>query len=119
MKHLFLPLVIATGLALSANSTWAQGDLHDPTRPSSTLTTSAHAATVTAPDNLQMLLIGRQRSFAMMDGVIVKPGESFNQWQLVSIGRQSVVMRNAALTEEISIHPSVVKTVNQPSRSRP
>jgi hypothetical protein len=84
-------------------------------------------------ENIQMLVIGRQRAFAMIDGVLVKPGESVNQWQLVSIGRQGVVMRNATVTQEFSISPSVVKTVrtansknsskdsidNQPSRNRP
>jgi hypothetical protein len=63
-----------------------------------------------------MLVIGRKRTFAMMDGVVVKPGESVNQWQLVSIGSQGVVMRNAAVTKEISINPSVVKTVRSEER---
>jgi len=80
-----------------------------------------------------MLVIGRQRAFAMINGVLVKHGESVNQWQLVSIDRQGVVMRNASVIQEFSISPSVVKTVrtsnpknsssdsvdNKPSRNRP
>lgn len=119
MKHLFTPQLIVLYLALNANLSWAQGDVHDPMRPPANLSVASTPASVSVPDNVQMLLKGEQRSFAMVDGVIVKPGESLKAWRLVSIGSHSVVMRHAAATEEISIHPAVVKTVKQPSRSRP
>ena len=137
MKHIFRPLFIAAWWAMGSSALWAQGSLHDPMRPPSQAPFSAQAP---APDtaqpsgeNIQMLVIGRQRTFAVIDGVLVKPGESVNQWQLVSIGRQGVVMRNASVTQEFSISPSVVKTVrtanrknssndsvdNKPSRNHP
>jgi hypothetical protein len=116
MKYLPSSLVIAAGLALGMGSAWAQSELHDPTRPPVNLSANANVSTVTTttPDNVQMLLVGRQRSFAMIDGVMVKPGDMFNQWQLISIGRESVVMRNASVTEEISLNPLVVKTRRSP-----
>jgi len=131
MKHIRSSHVIAFGFALSVGSLWAQGTLHDPTRPPSNVSASVAAAMAAVPEGsslnaeaqkpsgerIQMLLIGRHRSFAMIDGVVVKLGESLNQWQLVSIDRQSVVMRNAAVTEEISINPSVVKTARSTNRS--
>lgn len=147
MKNVLHPLIMTVCLSLGATSLWAQGALHDPTRPSDKTSFSRPAAPATgvvsevtnsdgstsAAQSIQMLVIGRQRAFALIDGVLVKPGESLNQWQLVSIHRQSVVMRNAAVTQEISISPSVVKTVrttnrksssqdpivNQPSRNSP
>jgi len=119
MKQLFTSRLIALCLALHTHSSWAQGDVHDPMRPPANLAAASKPASVAAPENVQMLLMGGQRSFAMVDGVIVKPGESLKAWRLVSIGSHSVVMRHAAVTEEISIHPAVVKTVKQPTRSRP
>jgi len=115
MKHLHASLVCAAGIALSMGSLCAQVELHDPTRPPSNLSAIANGAFEKAStENIQMLLIGRDRSFVMMDGVVVKPGEMFNQWQLVSIGHQSVVMRNASVTQEISLSPLVVKTRRSP-----
>ena len=147
MKNALYPLIMTAWLSLSATSLWAQGALQDPTRPPEKTAISRSVTPVTgavsgpessdaakpAAENIQMLVIGRQRAFALIDGVLVKPGDSLNQWQLVSIHRQSVVMRNAAVTQEISISPSVVKTVrttnrksssqdpivNQPSRNSP
>ena len=137
MKHTFRPLFFAAWLALGANALWAQSGLHDPMRPPNQASFSAQAPAADAAqpssENIQMLVIGRQRAFAMINGVLLKPGESVNEWQLVSIDRQGVVMRNATVTQEFSISPSVVKTVrtanpknsskdsidNQPSRNRP
>ncbi len=111
MKHIHPPLLIALGLAFGVGSLWAQSELHDPTRPPNSPAVNAKVASVsTTPDNIQMLLVGPQRSFAVIDGVVLKPGDNLNQWQLVSIGKQSVVMRNATTTEEINLNPSVVKT---------
>ena len=137
MKYKLRPLFFTACLAMCASSLWAQSGLHDPLRPADPAPFSAQVSASDAHqpsgENIQMLVIGRQRAFALIDGVLVKPGESLNQWQLVSIHRQSVVMRNAAVTQEISISPSVVKTVrttnrksssqdpivNQPSRNSP
>jgi hypothetical protein len=116
MKHLLTPSLMAACCVLSVSSLWAQSELHDPTRPPSSLSISANVESSSTPESIQMLVIGRKRTFAMMDGVVVKPGESVNQWQLVSIGSQGVVMRNAAVTKEISINPSVVKTVRSEER---
>ena len=118
MKYLASLFAIVTGFVLSAPAFCAQDELHDPTRPLINVTASAMVSAENAsPENLQMLLIGRQRSYALIDGVVVKPGDMLNQWELVSIGSQSVVMRNASLTEEISLNPSVVKTLRSPKRS--
>lgn len=137
MKHTSRFLLLATGLAVGTVPVWAQNSLHDPMRPPSPATLSAQVAASDAAkptsENIQMLVIGRQRAFAVIDGVLVKPGESVNQWELVSISHQGVVMRNASVTQEFSINPSVVKTIrspnvknnsfdsvdNKPSRSRP
>lgn len=130
MRNVLHSLIVTTWLSLSATSIGAQSALHDPTRPpdKTSLGRSVAPAIGTineavnndeskpTPESIQMLVIGRQRKFALIDGVLVKPGESLNQWQLVSISRQSVVMRNAAVTQEISISPSVVKTVHTPNR---
>jgi hypothetical protein len=137
MKYKLRPLFFTACLATCASSLWAQSGLHDPMRPVDPAPfsgqVSASDATQPSGENIQMLVIGRQRAFAMINGVLVKPGESVNQWQLVSIDRQGVVMRNASVIQEFSISPSVVKTVrtsnpknsssdsvdNKPSRNRP
>lgn len=137
MKYKLRPLFFTACLAMCASSLLAQSGLHDPMRPADPAPFSAQVSASDAHqpsgENIQMLVIGRQRAFAMINGVLVKPGESVNQWQLVSIDRQGVVMRNASVIQEFSISPSVVKTVrtsnpknsssdsvdNKPSRNRP
>lgn len=137
MKHMFKPLFFVASW-LAGGALWAQSGLHDPMRPLNVASSHAQvsdsdAAAKPAGENIQMLMIGRQRAFAVIDGVLVKPGESVNQWQLVSIGHQGVVMRNASVTQEFRINPAVVKTVrnsnqknsshdpvdNKPSRNHP
>ncbi len=120
MNYALRSIFLTAWLTCGVSSGWAQSSLHDPMRPPSATSFAAQLPTSDAAnpagEKIQMLIIGRQRAFAMIDGLLVKPGESVNQWQLVSIGHQSVVMRNASVTQEISINPSVVKTIRRPSQ---
>ena len=118
MTHTPASLFCALTMVLSTGALWAQGGLHDPTRPPSNVDAKARVSSGSATaDNIQMLVIGRERSFAMLDGEVVMLGGTFNQWQLISMDSQSVVMRNATLTEEINLNPSVAKTLRTAKRS--
>ena len=125
MRYLLIWMrCFAFGMLLCANAVQAQSLMHDPMRPlvptspSGTLL-AAHDSAV-APlsvedikpsgNSIRMLVIGRDRSFAVMDGQLLEPGNSFKHWKLLSIGPQSVVMRNAASTQVIDINPGVIKT---------
>ncbi len=139
-------MALATLLA-GVGPVCAQTDLHDPMRPIGVAAASALTASVSlgSPDtevvaapqplagSINVLVIGAQRQFALIDGVLVHPGESVNQWRLVSIHHQGVVMRHASQIQEIKLHPSAVKTIrpthvngstsdpvdNKPSRKLP
>lgn len=117
--------------AMGTSICHAQSSLHDPFRPPNAFISNGNSENISATNGssipkddsttsgveLKMLLIGQKRSYALIEGRLLKPGDSINQWKLVSIGNQSVVMRNASMTEKISINPSVVKTIRVSKKS--
>lgn len=115
----------AFSLLLGSHALQAQDLLHDPMRPlistndaGTPLTTPGSAAARFAAEDrppsgasVRMLVIGREKSVAIIDGQLMELGNNLKQWQLISIGPHSVVMRNAATTHVIGIHPAVIKTL--------
>jgi hypothetical protein len=131
-----LALLIASGVSPLGAQELGRELLHDPTRPPQSLAVEGSTEALQAQasrERIQMLVIGESRKFAIIDGVMVTPGALLNQWRLVRIDTQGVVMQSASGAQKISIHPAVVKTVrpvrrsnsgpeliqNQPTRTRP
>jgi hypothetical protein len=131
MKPHSLPTLFALLGSLSASFGHTQTILYDPFRPPNALLPNTSSENNSATNNrsmpqansnmyggkVQMLLIGQHRSTALIDGHVLKLGELINQWKLVSIDPQNIVMRNASVTEKISINPSVVKTIRATKQS--
>lgn len=106
-------VVVGTCFSFAQEIQEPQGPLHDPTRPPQTGTMGRIGAGAVTPstERIQMLLIGESRKYAIVDGVLLKPGDLHNQWRLSIINPESVVMRNASGTRVIRVSPSVVKTL--------
>jgi hypothetical protein len=128
MKSMIQGLLMV-GLLMSMGSGFGQStdaatSLRDPTRPppgllrvygnSKALAESdgraANAAGM-SDSRVQVLKIGRSRQFAIIDGQLMQPGDVVDQWRLVSIQSQGVVLQSATETQTISSTPLVEKTL--------
>ena len=134
MKPMFKLLCVTACAWLLAPSLGAQPVLRDPTRPSDISPAPVVSAPsnglpdgnpngdyvlapISAPERVGVLLIGSSRQYAVIDGVVVKPGQSVNQWRLLSIHSQGVVMQGASGTQTLKVSPLVVKTLRSADRA--
>lgn len=109
------PVAVAL-LALAAAGVHAQSD---PTKPSAAwLAAQAKAQGQKEPDpgessgpaNAQILLSSGSRRFVVVDGHVVRPGESYNGAKLVAIGESGAVWDRGGTRESPSMTPAVQKT---------
>ncbi|MBS0370704.1 MAG: hypothetical protein JSS57_16085 [Proteobacteria bacterium] len=123
----FLPSI----LALACIGT-ALGDTRlDPTMPPATWSaaqaaaplantpgsTTAAAPSPDASSGLQLILIGPSRRFALIDGQVVKPGDTYNGSKVVAIKPDEVVAQDASKSVELT--PGVKKVITSaPTRNR-
>lgn len=134
MKSIFKLLCVTACAWLLVSPLGAQTVLRDPTRPSEissvpVVTAPSNGlpngnptgdyvlAPISPPERVGVLLIGASRQYAVIDGVVVKPGQSVNQWRLLSIHAQGVVMQSASGTQTLKVSPSVVKTLRSANRT--
>ena len=61
--------------------------------------------------SLQLLLIGKSRKYAIIDGQIVKPGGSYNGSRLVAIKPGLVVLQSDDALQTLKMHPAIEKTI--------
>lgn len=62
---------------------------------------------------LQLILIGKTRKFAVIDGEVVKPGDTYNGSKVVRIDAGEVVVQDPS--KSLKVNPAVEKKVNTPS----
>ncbi len=115
---------VGVGLAGAARA----APLSDPTRPASEwlaaqppvpgavaaqppVPGAVAAQDVTAAPRVRVLVIGRARKFAIIDGQVVRYGETYNGSKLVGINPDGVVMQKDGSKEKLSMHPAVEKRV--------
>lgn len=87
-------------------------DIVDPTRPA--MANKAHGENVIEENvtpTLQMVLIGKSRKYAIIDGEIVKSGETYNGSRLVAIEPGWVKLRNDDNIQTLKMLPAIKKTV--------
>ena len=67
---------------------------------------------------LQLLLIGKSRKYAIIDGQIVKHGGSYNGSRLVAIKPGGVVLQSEEGAKILKMHPTIEKTIitNKPGQ---
>lgn len=91
--------------------------LADPTRPAAEwlatqpVLPGGEVAGSGAESGVQVLVIGRARKFAIVDGQLVRQGESYNGARLVGIRHDGVVMQRDGSKETLSMNPAVEKKV--------
>ncbi len=115
---------VGVGLAGAARA----APLSDPTRPASEwlaaqspvpgavaaqppVPGAVAAEAVAAAPVVRVLVIGRARKFAIIDGQVVRYGETYNGSKLVGINPDGVVMQKDGSKEKLSMHPAVEKRV--------
>lgn len=93
----------------------------DPTRPApawvaaqaQAVAPGAAAATgMQQSSGLEIILIGKSRKFAVIDGQVVKPGDSINGSKVVNIGAREVVAQDPS--KSLKLTPAVEKKLNTP-----
>ena len=91
--------------------------LVDPTRPAPewlALQPMMPGAAATASDsapNVRVLVIGPARKFAIIDGQMIRVGETYNGARLVGFHADGVVIQKDGVNEKLSMTPAVVKKV--------
>ena len=108
-------LVTLLGL-IAVPSAQAQA-MADPTRPAPAwLAMQAQGPSsepVAEPVSLdvQIVVIGPERKFAMVNGQTVRPGETYRGSKLVAINEDGAVWRRDGVTERSSMSPGVSKKI--------
>ena len=94
---------------------WAQ-TLVDPTRPPAAWLAlqpgGAGAAALgdqDASSGVRVTVVGRTKKFAVIDGQVVKPGDSYNGTKVLAIKPGEVVVRENDAAKSLKLAPGVVK----------
>ena len=112
----FLSLLLAGFLANGAAQT---GLSIDPTRPAAEWLaaqapgTAEAAAREAGPGGLQVIVKGATRKFAVIDGQLIRLGESDQGSRLLAIGAQDVLLQKDGVKTELHMNPAVRKKVHQ------
>lgn len=89
-------------------------NVSDPTRPPAELlppgSVSDRESPASEAPRVQSVKIGKSAKFAVIDGVVVREGEAFNQMKVVRIHHQGVELKGDSGSVSLSINPSVSKT---------
>jgi len=116
LKRCLPPLLGLGGFSLA----WGGATRYDPTQPPSAWSAaqagSQGGAGVVAPADSagsRLVLIGRSRKFAVIDGQVVKPGEPYNGSKVLAITPQEVVVEDAS--KSVNLAPGVEKKVIAPA----
>ena len=64
-------------------------------------------ASVEPPSEIQLMLVGRTRKFAMIDGQVVKPGDEYKGSKVIAVRSDQVIMGDTA--KSLSMTPDVAK----------
>lgn len=67
-----------------------------------------------APPGMQLILIGRSRKFAIIDGKVVKPGDTYNGSKVLNIKSDEVVVQDES--KSLKLTPAVEKKVAASAR---
>jgi hypothetical protein len=98
---------------------WGQ-PLFDPSRPPPALLApppgaAGKPAAVESPPQLQSLLIGPSRKYAIIDGQLVGVGDTFRDARVVEVTRTGVVLHSERGNETLNLFPNVVKRSVKPA----
>lgn len=109
--------ILLLGVALHA-PVFAQA-LPDPTRPPASARSAAEAAGVPQPEApapvLQSVLIGRDRSMAIISGQRFDVGDRVGDAHIVRITETEVVLRSSAGLTSLKLFPQVEKRARPPA----
>lgn len=91
--------------------------LMDPMRPPATPSSPSGSGATPLPkaNTVRVLLIGENRKYAVVDGVIVRQGDTLNGWRVTRISSTGVVLSGSGSSETLRITPGVIKTPRDPS----
>ncbi len=112
--------LVGVGVGVGLTGAVSAQSLSDPTRPAPEWLAAqpplpgavAAAQDVAAtPGVLQVLVIGQTRKFAIIDGLVVRYGQSYNGSKLVGINPDGVVLQKDGKKEKLSMNPAVEKKV--------
>ena len=118
----FALLLIGLGSVLVAQAQ----SLDDPTRPApewlaaQPSSPGAEVASEGAASGVQVIVVGPARKFAIINGQLVRYGQTYNGAKLVGIAPESVVLQKDGSKEKLSMSPAVEKRVlaSQPEASK-
>jgi hypothetical protein len=108
-------VLLLTGGLISLSPVWGQSDLRDPMLPPAQYRTGAALSSEMASGArepvVQVLIVGRDRQFAVIDGHVLKRGQYMDQWRLVNITDRGVLLSDGDAVRKVSVHPAVVKKI--------
>lgn len=126
VRRIGWPSVVAVLLAVSAGASGADGTpaaqlVADPTRPPPGYDAAPRAGNAgrgSGGPMLQSILISPAGRSAMINGVVVKLGESYGDAVLVAVNESEVVLRRGAERQVLRLYPDVDKRAARPDRDK-
>ncbi len=92
--------------------------LKDPFRPPQAIIQAQSSAESVVPVRpvVRVLVISKDQRHAVIDGVVLKQGDTFDQWRIMQISPKGVRLQINGAEELMSISPRVTIT---PSKAKP
>jgi len=110
LRHWPMLLLGLAALAPCIAQTYA-----DPTRPAAKWLAAQQAATGNEPaadpltPEANIVMIGPVRSFVIVAGQAIRPGESLNGYKLIAVNRDRIVWQRNGVGEKANMSPAVQK----------
>jgi len=111
-------LLVLVGLTSIAPNSFSQA-LQDPTlppaflrndQPSSSVGQEENSSSTIADLSLQALILGNQKSYAVINGSTFQVGSTYKGWRIIRINSEGALLQGTSGTQLLKIHPGISKT---------
>ena len=103
---------------LSGIATTSFADMpHDPTQPPASIATVGPNGNATTGSAIQSITIRGSQRYAMVNGTMVKPGDTLSEGRIVKITENAVIVKSATGLTALKLFPNVEKRMHPPAKS--
>lgn len=119
-RHIIGALIAAGWLVCASaetliNPTRPPAEWQAATQPAASPVPGAVIPETEAKQSMQMLVVGKSRSFAVIDGQIIKVGDTYNGASVLGIRRDGLVLQDEDGSRTLKLAPEVEKKTIAPA----
>ncbi|ARU31009.1 hypothetical protein CAP31_04475 [Sulfuriferula sp. AH1] len=89
----------------------------DPTQPPAGIDAAGARTGPAAETQIQSITISGRQRYAMINGIIMKPGDVINEGRIVKITENTVIVKSASGLTALKLFPNVDKHVHSHAKS--